>query len=555
MRASLQQGILTIYCFFQHMKLLIIEVPIVWFFMWRLRANALPSRHGWLTGSLSASEQGVHIWPLNIVYCSPTRRVDTQGVDDAEIASKTGEFLRRMVQKSCAASEIPAGPKRRMPHAVNYIHGAVHYNGLTLIFDDFSDLLVHLSDQSFRAELRRVVKLERRELTFLFRQRQSAPLHFAYCVGAVRNYLPWFSNANGPSKKPVLWGNMAPYPAINLINGSWLHDIENLRRGKYSDLMRPSLVRGQYFQQFYAGEQTAFRRIDQLQAWWIAWDVRFRGFRGQLFFTNRKLIEAHRQTEYREAGGYLKWSACHKVPFPVAEITAAELSPIAPETKISVIIPTLNEAAQLGACLTSVRKALPNAEIVVADGGSTDATLAIAQAHGVRITQGSSGRGAQLLLGITESSGPLLVLLHADSTIVGPALAALQLFCADPARQVAKLSVRFDSAQKRYRMLEFCSRFDHMLTSYGDQGIVVRRDFLLKHRLLQALPLFEDAAFFQRARRLTRVTQLAIPLLTSTRRFQRLGFVTTHLRNTALILQYCCGVSPAALHAKYYRRS
>ena len=45
MRASLQQGILTIYCFFQHMKLLIIEVPIVWFFMWRLRANALPSRH------------------------------------------------------------------------------------------------------------------------------------------------------------------------------------------------------------------------------------------------------------------------------------------------------------------------------------------------------------------------------------------------------------------------------------------------------------------------------------------------------------------------------
>ena len=45
MRTSLQRGILTIYCFFQHMKLLIIEVPIVWFFMWRLRANALPSRH------------------------------------------------------------------------------------------------------------------------------------------------------------------------------------------------------------------------------------------------------------------------------------------------------------------------------------------------------------------------------------------------------------------------------------------------------------------------------------------------------------------------------
>jgi hypothetical protein len=585
-------------CFAAQMKLLLIEVPIVWFFMWRLKTGALPAQHAWLTGNLPGSqpEQAsdpalASIWAHNIAYCSPQRSTATASVNDVEVACKTGEFLRRMVTKSSSDAEIAHGPKRRMPHAVNYIHGAVHHNGLTLIFDDFMDLTRHLRDASFRRELARMARLERREVTFLFRQRDYDVLEFAYCVGVVRNHLPWFSNANGPSKKPVLWGNVAPYPAINLINGAWVRDIFGLARGNTTQLARAPIKLGQYFQGRYGqawGTSSDYRWLDRFQAWWISMDVRARGFRGQLFFTNRHRIEPHRVAEYRAAGGYLKWSACHSVPFPTrqskpsaASATSApaySASPIVHSASISVIIPTLNEAAAIGACIDSVHAALPGAEVIVSDGGSMDATVAIASARGVRCVhpttatdsragreksdsfglnllprQDSGGRGAQLARGVQASSGQWLLLLHADCTIEANAHAVLGHAIAAPTLQLAKLTARFDNAQRRYRALERVCAVECALSSFGDQGILVRRAFLEAHQLLQALPLFEDVELFRRARRHTTIKRLPIRVWTSTRRFERLGFLKTHLLNAALVALYFCRVPPARLHRIYYR--
>jgi hypothetical protein len=301
-------------CFVRQLALLLAEVPVVWFFMAKLKANALPNDHAWVSGKISGTD--ADIWPRNIVYRSPVRSAATAELSDDDIATRTGEFLSRMVARSTAPAEIPYGPKRRMPHAVNYIHGSVHYNGLFLIFDDFLDVVRHLSDSNFRADLLKLGKTEQREITLLIRTRQYDPLEFAYCVGAVRCYLPWFSNGNGPSKKPVLWGNMAPYPAVNLINGAWISDIQKLWRKKLDQLARPpSAVEG-YFKQPVIATQHAYRFIDRLQAWYMYTDVRLRGFRGQLFFASRKRIEPHRIQEYHDAGGYGRWAACHKVPFP-----------------------------------------------------------------------------------------------------------------------------------------------------------------------------------------------------------------------------------------------
>jgi hypothetical protein len=303
-------------CFIRQITLLLLEVPVVWYFMAKLKANALPDTHPWVTGKLE-DQQG-KIWARNIVYRSATRSAETAAICDVELTEATGAFLAKMVAKSCRDDEVAYGPKRRMPHAVNYIHGAVHHNGLFMVFDDFADLVRHLRDQKFRKELRRVAKLERREVTFLLRQRDYDPLEFANCVGVVRNYLPWFSNGNGPTKRPVLWGNMAPFPAVNLINGAWIDDLHLLLAGKQAQLLRAPLAADHgYFRSSYGAGLGGFRLLDRLQAWYMYTDVRLRGFRGQLFFANRHKIEPHRIAEYEAAGGYGRWSACHEVPFPL----------------------------------------------------------------------------------------------------------------------------------------------------------------------------------------------------------------------------------------------
>jgi hypothetical protein len=298
-------------CFVRQIWLLIVEVPVVWYFMWRLKANALPETHPWV------NTRNQSTWSANCVYRSPVRTKPTENLSDDWLLEQTGQFLARMVAKSCQSIELPYGPKRRMPHAVNYIHGAVHHNGLFVIFDNFADVIAHLRNDAFRTELLRAGRIERREITLLIRQRDYDPVDFAFCVGAVRNLLPWFSNGNGPTKRPVLWGNMAPFPAINLINGAWIDDLWRLDRGQLDVLARQSVCADAYFQSPYKLASARYRLLDRLQAWYMYTDVRLRGFRGQLFFANRHRIEPHRLAEYEAAGGYAKWVACHAVPFPL----------------------------------------------------------------------------------------------------------------------------------------------------------------------------------------------------------------------------------------------
>jgi hypothetical protein len=162
----------------------------VFWFMARFKARALPAQHPWISGK--AYQNAEPIWHSNIAYRSNSAIAGSDLRADQEIAAKTGAFLAKMVERSTAVDEIPHGPQRRMPHAVNYIHGAVHYNGAFLIFDDFIDLIGHLSNTDFRHEVLRLGRTERREVTFLMRNRDYDPLDFAYCIGAVRATFPGF---------------------------------------------------------------------------------------------------------------------------------------------------------------------------------------------------------------------------------------------------------------------------------------------------------------------------------------------------------------------------
>ena len=259
----------------------------------------LAADHPWVTGLDPAT--GNPVWHSNVIFRTP-RDAGADGLPcDDGIVTSTGRFLAGRVAHSAGPEEVPAGPRRRMPHAINYIHGACHYNSGVLIFTDFAEAMAHFTDPRFRAEVRRFVREERREVLVLFRRREYSPREFAYFVCCLRTLFPWFCNANG-LKGRVLWGNAAPFPAANLITGHWVRDVVALRSpGGAGAVVRPPVAAGVYFASgSYGGGRTAATWAEKLLAWVTYGRVRMRGSKGGMFFVDRRkayadLIERGRQ--------------------------------------------------------------------------------------------------------------------------------------------------------------------------------------------------------------------------------------------------------------------
>ncbi|MYG52951.1 MAG: glycosyltransferase [Rhodospirillaceae bacterium] len=224
---------------------------------------------------------------------------------------------------------------------------------------------------------------------------------------------------------------------------------------------------------------------------------------------------------------------------------------------LSIVIPTLNEAARLPATLAALSTKDGGGEapdIVVSDGGSQDATADLARGAGARVVTDAPGRGAQLAAGADAARGGWLFFLHAD-TRPGPGWRAIaDAFMADPAnRQRAGYGrFRLDDPHPRARRLEKrvawrCRRFG---LPYGDQGLLMGRDFYRTLGGYRPIPLFEDVDLVRRIGR-NRLVALDIDAVTGADRFLQAGYRRRSARNLALLSLYLMGVPPAWLARLY----
>lgn len=224
--------------------------------------------------------------------------------------------------------------------------------------------------------------------------------------------------------------------------------------------------------------------------------------------------------------------------------------------RVSVIIPTLNEAGHLSRTLEHAA-AGPSVEIVVADGGSHDDTLRIAQAQGARTVTGARNRARQLNAGARVAHSETLLFLHADTWLPANWPDMIQAAFRQP--EVISGAFRFkvrESFRGRWIIesaVTLRSWLWHM--PYGDQALFVRRWAFDALDGFPELPIMEDYEFVRRLRRLGRLALLDAAALTSGRRWQRLGVVRTTLINRLMVLGYHCGVSPARLAALYRGRA
>jgi rSAM/selenodomain-associated transferase 2 len=218
---------------------------------------------------------------------------------------------------------------------------------------------------------------------------------------------------------------------------------------------------------------------------------------------------------------------------------------------VSVIIPTLNEESCLGETLRLLRQHRPQ-EIIVVDGGSSDATCRLAAAAD-RLLHGPRGRALQMNLGADHARGDVLLFLHADCSLEAGALAEAGrcLRNAGVAAGCFTMSVR--ARGLLYRSIDACATARVRLTGlvYGDQGLFLRRELFRRLGGFPPLRLMEDLFFSRELRRRGRIVVAARRIFVSPRRWQRAGLVQQTLRNWALTALAAGGIHPDRLAAYY----
>jgi len=222
------------------------------------------------------------------------------------------------------------------------------------------------------------------------------------------------------------------------------------------------------------------------------------------------------------------------------------------KTQVSVIIPTLNEAARIAGLLSSLR-VLPDIEIILVDGRSQDRTVEMAEALASRVLVTAPGRARQMNEGARYATGEVFLFLHADTRLELSAFAQLTSALSDSTIVGGAFSLSLDSRRWELRLIAAVTNLRARLFSlpYGDQAIFVRRVVFEKIGGYAELPLMEDFEFMRRLRRHGRTVILSAKAVSSARRWEKEGIVYTTLRDWVIALLFLFGVSPVAL-AKWY---
>ncbi len=224
--------------------------------------------------------------------------------------------------------------------------------------------------------------------------------------------------------------------------------------------------------------------------------------------------------------------------------------------RLSIIVPTLNEAQCIVATLESLRDLRRRGhEVVVVDGGSGDATPALAQGHADRVMTSAPGRAEQMNAGARAVAGDVLVFLHADSRLPEDADHLILKGLAASGYAWGRFDVRIAGAHPLLRLVEIMMNLRSRLTRVctGDQAIFVRREVFFAIGGYPRLELMEDIALSARLRRLSRPLCLRERCLTSARRWENQGVLRTIALMWWLRLQYACGVAPKRLARAYGR--
>jgi len=215
---------------------------------------------------------------------------------------------------------------------------------------------------------------------------------------------------------------------------------------------------------------------------------------------------------------------------------------------LSIVIPVLNEAETIRAALEPLQALRERgAEVIVVDGGSADATVALAAALADRVVPAPRGRARQMNAGAAIARGDALIFLHADTRL--PADADRLVAGHDWGRFDVRIESRIPLLRLVAAMMNLRSRLTGIAT--GDQAIFAGAGFFRRAGGFPDIALMEDVAFCARAKRLAPPACLRARVTTSGRRWEKHGVLRTVLLMWRLRLAYYMGADPDELARRY----
>ena len=219
----------------------------------------------------------------------------------------------------------------------------------------------------------------------------------------------------------------------------------------------------------------------------------------------------------------------------------------------SIVVPVFNEAESIKDALQALQVYRQQGhELIVVDGGSTDDTARLAAGHVDKLVHAAKGRAKQMNAGAKCAVGDILIFLHVD-TRLPPSLDKLAN------KLVAKpvwgyFRVRLSGQHYLLRVIEYCMNLRSRLTSIatGYQCLFIDSGLFFEAGAFPEIPLMEDIAFCKQLRRRQRPLLLDAVVVTSSRRWEKHGIISTVLEMWLLRFLYFIGISPGALAGFYY---
>ena len=222
---------------------------------------------------------------------------------------------------------------------------------------------------------------------------------------------------------------------------------------------------------------------------------------------------------------------------------------------ISIIIPVLNEAAIIQSTLKNLLS-YPDVEVIVVDGKSQDSTLSIARTAGVRTIVVLGGRSVQMNAGAEIASANILLFLHVDTNLPTNFVELIIQTLKQPKTIAGAFELGIEGKDRSLRWIEILVKMRSHLFSlpYGDQAIFITKQVFTELGGFSQIPIMEDFELIQRLKSRGQIAIAPGKVVTSGRRWQKLGVWKTTLVNQLVIAGYYLGISPNKLNRFYRNR-
>jgi len=226
-------------------------------------------------------------------------------------------------------------------------------------------------------------------------------------------------------------------------------------------------------------------------------------------------------------------------------------------SKISIIIPTINEANNLPLLLSDLSIIQKEGEIIIVDGGSKDKTNDVANIYGAKVFKSKEkNRGLQLDMGANNSSGDWLIFLHADSRLTHDWFREINSVLKRNKNYIYYFKFKINHKKIIYRVLEILVNFRSQYSKqpYGDQGLIIHRNTYFKNNGYRKIPLMEDVDFIRRLNNKKNLKQLNLPIFISSRKWERTNIFLQAIKNWHLRRRWLKGESLKSLYSDYYKK-